>query len=330
MVLIISLCALAAGLCGAAWALVSRPTRRAEVRSRLAETELYRTAQLRPVEQPVEQPEPAAKELSHVGRAVLSLVDSVLKKRSLSAKIGDDLDRAGVQLRPSEWVAIRLVAAVVLMAVLSALLNNGVLGVLIGAVGGWLVTALWLSARARKRSAHFAEQLPDVLQLVASSLRSGFSLGQALDGVVHDGVQPAAGEIARALTEARLGGEMEDSLDRVATRMRSQDLAWVVMAIRISREVGGNLAEVLMTTVHTVRERGQLARQVRALSAEGRLSAYVLVAMPVGVGLWLFAVRRDYVRPLYTTGPGIAMLVMAVLGLVVGSWWLSRVVKVQV
>jgi tight adherence protein B len=82
--------------------------------------------------------------------------------------------------------------------------------------------------------------------------------------------------------------------------------------------------------VHTVRERGQLARQVRALSAEGRLSAYVLVAMPVGVGLWLFAVRRDYVRPLYTTGPGIAMLVMSVLGLVVGSWWLSRVVKVQV
>jgi tight adherence protein B len=216
------------------------------------------------------------------------------------------------------------------MAVLSALLNNGVLGVLIGAVGGWLVTALWLSARTRKRSSHFAEQLPDVLQLVASSLRSGFSLGQALDGVVHDGVQPAAGEIARALTEARLGGELEDSLDRVATRMRSQDLAWVVMAIRISREVGGNLAEVLMTTVHTVRERGQLARQVRALSAEGRLSAHVLVAMPVGVGLWLFTVRRDYMRPLYTTAPGIAMLVMACLGLVVGSWWLSRVVKVQV
>ena len=330
MVLLISLCALAAGVCGAAWTLLARPSARADVRSRLAETELYRPEQLRPVEQPLERSEPPVKELSSVGRTVLSLVDAVLKKRSLSAKIGDDLDRGGVQLRPSEWVAIRLVASVVLMAVLSALLNNGVLGVLVGAVGGWLVTALWLSHRARKRCAHFGEQLPDVLQLIASSLRSGFSLGQALDGVVHDGVQPAAGEIARALTEARLGGELEDSLDRVATRMRSQDLAWVVMAIRISREVGGNLAEVLMTTVRTVRERGQLARQVRALSAEGRLSAYVLVGMPIGVGLWLFAVRRDYVRPLYTTGPGIAMLVMAVLGLVVGSWWLSRVVKVQV
>lgn len=329
MILLISLCALAAGLCGAGWALLARPSTRADVRSRLAETELYRPEQLRAAE-PSVQPEPAAKELTTVSRTVLSMVDRVLKKRSLAAKIGDDLDRGGVQLRPSEWVAIRLVGSVVLMALSAALLNSALLGVLTGAVAGWLLSALWLSARARRRCAHFAEQLPDVLQLVASSLRSGFSLGQALDGVVHDGVQPAAGEIARALTEARLGGELEDSLDRVATRMRSQDLTWVVMAIRISREVGGNLSEVLMTTVHTVRERGQLARQVRALSAEGRLSAYVLVAMPIGVGLWLFAVRRDYMRPLYTSAPGIAMLVMACLGLLVGSWWLSRVVKVQV
>jgi Flp pilus assembly protein TadB len=100
--------------------------------------------------------------------------------------------------------------------------------------------------------------------------------------------------------------------------------------MRISRQVGGNLAEVLLTTVHTMRERAALKRQVRSLSAEGRLSAYVLAAMPVGIGMWLFLVRRDYVRPLYTTGIGIGMLVAAGLAMLVGSWWLSRVVKVEV
>lgn len=327
--LLISLCCLGAGLAGATvllLQLLARPRGSAAVRKRLAETQLYRPEQLRVLPEP--QPE-APKELSGVGRRVVSLVDAVLKKRSSAAGIADDLDRGGVQLRPSEWVAIRLVAALVSTALVSAALKNAPVGVPVGAAIGWLATGLWLASRARKRCTQFAEQLPDVLQLVASSLRSGFSLGQALDGVVHDGAQPAAGEIGRALTESRLGSELEDSLERVATRMRSQDFDWVVMAIRISREVGGNLAEVLMTTVRTVRERGQLARQVRALSAEGRLSAYVLVAMPVGIGLWLFTVRRDYVRPLYTTPIGIAMLVMACLGLIAGSFWLSRIVKVR-
>lgn len=328
--LLAGLACAAAGLSGVVWILLSGPRGSARMRSRLAETGFYRN---RPAE-PAPTPEPAepaveARQLSGVGRTFVGVVDRVLRKRNSAAAIAEDLDRAGLQLRPSEWVTLRIVVGLVLAVLVSLVLDNVFLGVLLGAGVAWLATGLWLSARARKRCTQFAEQLPDVLQLVASSLRSGFSLGQALDGVVHDGVQPAAGELARALTEARLGGELEDALERVATRMRSQDFTWVVMAIRISREVGGNLAEVLMTTVHTVRERGRLARQVRALSAEGRLSAYVLVAMPIGIGLWLFLVRRDYVRPLYTTSVGLAMLVAAALGLAVGSWWLSRIVKVQ-
>lgn len=329
VVLLAGLVCAATGLSGAAWVLLAGPRGSARMRARLAETGFYRAGPTAPAPEP-EPPDRAAevRQLSSLGRTFVGVVDRILRKRNSAAKIAADLDRAGLQLRASEWVTLRIVVGVVMAAVVSLLLDTVFLGVVVGAGVGWAATALWLSARARKRCAHFAEQLPDVLQLVASSLRSGFSLGQALDGVVHDGVQPAAGEIARALTEARLGGELEDALERVAARMRSQDFTWVVMAIRISREVGGNLAEVLLTTVHTVRERGRLVRQVRALSAEGRLSAYVLVAMPVGIGLWLFLVRRDYVRPLYTTSVGLAMLVAAALGLAVGSWWLSRIVKV--
>jgi Flp pilus assembly protein TadB len=169
-----------------------------------------------------------------------------------------------------------------------------------------------------------------VLQLLASSLRSGFSLQQALEGVAREGNQPAAGEFARALGEARLGAPLEATLEAAAVRIRSRDLSWVVLAIQIQRRTGGNLAEVLVNTVHTMRERAKIHRQVRALSAEGRLSAYILIALPLLAGAFMFLTRRQYVRPLYTEGTGIAMLVGGAVFMVLGSLWMSRLVKVEV
>jgi Flp pilus assembly protein TadB len=184
--------------------------------------------------------------------------------------------------------------------------------------------------KTAKRRAAFADQLPDVLQLIASSLRSGFSLAQSVDAVVRDNTQPTAGEFSRALAATRIGAELEDALDRVAFRMQSADLAWVVMAVRIQRQVGGNLAEVLMNTVGTMRERAQTRRHVRALSAEGRLSAYVLICLPLGLAGVLFWLRAEYMRPLYTTMLGIVMLSAGFLLLVVGSLWMRKLVRVEV
>jgi tight adherence protein B len=184
--------------------------------------------------------------------------------------------------------------------------------------------------KGRRRLRAFEEHLPSALQLVASGLRSGFSLAQALDSVVREGVDPIATELNRALGEARLGMSLEDALDGISDRMESTDFNWVVMAIRIQREVGGNLAEILLNTSAVMRERGRLRRQVKALSAEGRLSAYVLLALPLLMGAYMFAVRRAYVRTLYTTGFGIAMLVFAVFLLVMGTLWMRKVVTVDV
>jgi tight adherence protein B len=241
-----------------------------------------------------------------------------------------NLDRAGLSTKPQEWMAFRLSGVAILSTVIFFLSGSLLLAVPLGFLFTWLPTSLYLRMKIARRCAAFSDQLPDVLQLIASSLRSGFSLSQALDSVVSEGNQPVAPEFGRALAEVRLGADLEDALDKVADRMRCQDLTWVLMAVRISRQVGGNLAEVLNTTVHTMRERAQMKRQVRSLSAEGRLSAYILVALPTGIGLWLFAVRRDYVRPLYTTGPGIVMFSMAILGIIIGAFWLSRIVKVEV
>jgi len=112
--------------------------------------------------------------------------------------------------------------------------------------------------------------------------------------------------------------------------MDSTDLRWSVMAIRIQREVGGNLAEVLLTTVGTMRERAFLRRQVKALSAEGRLSAYILIALPVIVGAWFFYSDSAYMRLLYTTVPGLIMFVGSAVLVVLGAFWMRKLIDIEV
>ncbi len=120
------------------------------------------------------------------------------------------------------------------------------------------------------------------------------------------------------------------ALDGVADRLDSGDLRWVIMAVRIQRETGGNLAEVLRNTAATIRERAYLRRQVRTLSAEGRLSAYILFALPIVVGGWLFYSNPSYMRPLYTTVIGVCMLVTAAVLFVVGAIWMRSLINIKV
>ena len=240
------------------------------------------------------------------------------------------LDLAGIERTPAEWVVLGGAACMVLALLLTLISGTPLLGIPAGLLIGWLSMRLLLSARIGRRRNAFSEQLPDVLQLIAGSLQSGFSLPQALDAVVRDNTQPAAAEFSRAMAETRIGGELETALERVADRMDSMDLRWTVMAIRIQRSVGGNLVEVLRNTVDMMRERSGIRRHVKALSAEGRLSAYILIALPLLVGGWLFFSRDSYMHPLYTTPLGLAMLITAAVLMVLGTWWMRNVIKVEV
>jgi Flp pilus assembly protein TadB len=262
--------------------------------------------------------------------SVTGWVSGVLKSLNTEERLAERLDLAGVSRRPAEWVLIGVVVCLVLGIAFTVLLGSTLLAVLLGTLLGWLGMKITLSYRIRKRRGTFGDQLPDVLQLLAGSLQAGFSLAQALDAVVREDTQPSAAEFSRALSETRIGVDLTDALDSVATRMDSKDLRWTIMAVRIQRDVGGNLAEVLRNTVDTMRERAYLHRHVRALSAEGRMSAYVLIGLPILVGGWLFYSSPTYMRPLYTTIIGLGMLVFAAGLLVVGSWWMSKVVKVEV
>jgi tight adherence protein B len=298
--------------------------RRDAKRMRLEEVQRYRVLGAEGLPARAE----ASRRENAVARRALSMVDSVLRARGRRGDVIDRLDCAGLRIRPEEWVAIRVIAPVVLGAV--GLLLTGIGGLLIGLAVGFLACYLFLKVKISRRRRLFESQLPDALQLLSGALRTGFALNQALQTVVREGTDPVGTEFGRALHEVRLGANLEDALEDVATRMASYDLKLVVMAIRTAREVGGNLAEVLETTVATMRERTHLRGQVRTLSAEGRFSAKVLIALPLLLGSYLLAFKRDYISPLYTTPIGIVLLIIGIVLLVVGALWLTRMTKIEV
>ncbi|KRE57178.1 VWA domain-containing protein [Phycicoccus sp. Soil748] len=260
--------------------------------------------------------------------------DKVMEGRESTGKTMALIERADLPLRPGEWWVLRIVAVVVGVAVSMTLIRGGLImtlvAALIGVVLGLLAPAFVLRFLAKRRAKKFDHQLPDVLTLVASSLSTGFSLPQALDAVAKDAADPAAKEFARALAETRIGADIADALERMADRMDSGNMRWTAMAIRIQREVGGNLAETMRTTAKTLREREELGRHVRALSAEGRLSAYILIGLPIGIFFYTMQTNRAYVELLWTRPLGLMMMAAGLVSLGIGVFWMRKVVDVKV
>jgi tight adherence protein B len=195
---------------------------------------------------------------------------------------------------------------------------------------------LFLRFRAGRRQAAFADQLDDSLQLMAGSLRAGHSLLRAVDSVSQEAAAPTSEEFSRIVNETRVGRDLNDALDEVAERMGSDDFVWVAQAIAIHREVGGNLAEVLDAVGHTIRERNAIRRQVKALSAEGKLSAIVLMALPFGVTGFIGMSNPGYLmsNPGYLAKfteslIGYGMLGTAAVMLLVGALWLKKTVAIR-
>jgi tight adherence protein B len=269
-----------------------------------------------------------------ISASLVNLGDKVMDSRTSTPGTQRLLERADLPLRPGEWAVLRVVAVVVGIAGGTLLMHAGSISTLIGSCLGILVgvvgPVLFLKFAASRRSKKFESQLPDVLSLVASSLSTGFSLLQALDAVARDAAEPSAKEFSRALAETRIGADLNDSLDHLADRMDSTNLRWTAMAISIQRQVGGNLAETLRNTAATLRDRESLRRHVNALSAEGKLSAYILIALPIGVFLYMLSVNRPYVELLWTNMIGIGMLAGGLVAMGIGVFWMSKVVKVEV
>lgn len=263
------------------------------------------------------------------GQARQAAERALANNKNLEARLAHSLDGAGMSLKPAEWLLMRGGIAI----------GGGLLGILLGSgsvvlgllfiVAALIGPTIYVKVKRANRLKAFRTGLADTLQLMSGSLSAGLSLGQSIDTIVKEGAEPISSEFRRVVIESRLGVTLEDSLEGVAERMDSRDFAWVVMAIRIQRTVGGNLAELLLTVAATLREREYLRRHVKALSAEGRLSAYILGGLPPVFLIYLTLTKGDYVNPLYTTPIGWILCLTMVVLLGVGVLWMAKVAKVD-
>ena len=238
------------------------------------------------------------------------------------------IESAGMRWRPGEVIVASAGLALAGGALLGSL--GGPLWALIGAVGGGFAPTLYIRRTAATRKQAFYEQLSDVLLLLSGALKAGYSLQQAVATVGEDAKPPASEEFRRAMAEVRLGASLDDALKALARRSRMVDLEWSVLAIQIQREVGGNLAEILETIAGTIRERERLRRELRTLTAEGRLSGWVLGLLPFAIGSFLALRSPEYLEPLYRTGKGLVMVSVSAALLIVGTLWMRKIVRVEV
>ncbi len=248
--------------------------------------------------------------------------------RGFLVKVETMLEKANLPLRPGEAMtiyAIAVLAGAIIGFVLAGPLLAVVFGVLFAVIG--IGVLRYLAARRMKR---FVAQLPDALQLLAGTLKAGYSLPQGLEAVSHEIPDPMGYELRRVMTEARLGRELEDALTSAADRLESPDFAWAVMAIAIQREVGGNLAELLTTVAQTMIARERMRREVAALTAEGRMSAFIIGGLPPGLGFMMWVIRPEYINPLFTTTLGNVFIGAALVSMTVGAFWMKKVITINV
>lgn len=264
--------------------------------------------------------------LSDVAARAVSAAESALAQGGRRRRLNDLLDDAGVALRAGEFLVLAA-STTLAAAVLASLLAGPFVG-LLAAVAVALLARGGLGLKIERRRRAFADLLPDVVQMLTSSLRAGYALSQAIDSVAREAPSPAGEELHRVVVETRLGRDLVESLRSAAERLASPDFDWVVQAIEIQREVGGDLAEVLDNVAHTIRERTQLHRHVKALTAEGRLSAYILLALPPFLALALSVINPEYIAQL-THGPGLFMAAVGVVLMGVGALWFKALCKLQ-
>jgi tight adherence protein B len=236
------------------------------------------------------------------------------------------LEQADLPLRTAEVFYIQLASALLLGMLISVVFGLGSIGGLAGMIVGATIPFVYVKIMAKKRLSKFESQLPETLITLAASLKAGHAFNSALKSVVNEGIEPTAAELSRVANEIQLGMPSEQALEAMAKRMNSTNFGFVVMAVNIQRTVGGSLADILDMVADTVRQRQQFTRKVKALTAQGRMSAYVLLAMPFMMGLAIFALNPAYITILFTSTAGQIMIVGALIMMGIGALIIRKIV----
>ena len=272
----------------------------------------------------------------------LARLNRVVEQRDFGANLARDIARADLKLRPSEYMVIwggSIVGVPFLFLMLSivlAPLGTGI-ALVIGAVIGFFLPRMWLGRRRASRLNAFNKQLPDTITLIANALRAGSSFLQAIEMVVRESTPPITVEFGRVVREVNLGLAFDVALENMVRRVRSDDLELMATAITIQHQVGGNLAEILDSIAFTIRERVRIKGEIRTLTAQQRLSGYVVAGMPIDLMVLLFVLAPGFTKPMFQNPPGImglpaGMIVLGIGGffMFIGFMLIRRIVAIEV
>jgi tight adherence protein B len=274
--------------------------------------------------------------------AALAQLNKVVEKRDFGANLLRDLSAADLKLKPSEYLGIWLGCTLAIPAVLfvvgfvvKSLQNPLVL--LIGALVGFLVPRFWLGYRKSSRLKAFNSQLPDTITLIANALRAGSSFLQAIELVVRESRPPISTEFGRVIREVNLGLPFDLALENMVRRVRSEDFELMATAIAIQHQVGGNLAEILDSIAFTIRERIRIKGEIRTLTAQQRMSGYVVGGLPFFLAFFIYIAAPKFFEPMFTKPPavlgiptGLILFGIAVLAMGAGFYFIRRIVDIEV
>jgi|HigsolmetaAR202D_1030399.scaffolds.fasta_scaffold00684_17 Flp pilus assembly protein TadB len=270
--------------------------------------------------------------------AIAQRLDAVVSKSKSGSNIARDLARADLKLTVFEFVMIKIGCAV-LGGLIGAFIGRASIEAqVISALVGFIVLSfapnIYLSIRARQRVTAFNNQLGDTIGLMANSLRSGYSFLQSLDLVAREAPEPASSEFRRVVQEVGLGRTTEEALAGLLRRVPSDDLDLLITAVNIQHEVGGNLAQVLDTIGHTIRERVRIKGEIKTLTAQGRISAYVITGLPIGLAIFITMINPNYMAPIFTFGmPPQAWCCLPVTSLIfigIGYYAIMKIIDIDV
>ncbi|MHB8509276.1 MAG: type II secretion system F family protein [Candidatus Dormibacteria bacterium] len=281
---------------------------------------------------------PATEEVDAPPRPTLTLQQAILAPLSglarpfLSSekdvKLQDELLRAGLNLRAQEFLVAQGVSAVT-VAIVDFARFRSVLLVVPGLLVGYFLPVIYMRRRQAKLKRAYEDQLADVIQLMTNGLKAGYSIQQAFQSVVDSGREPLASEVGRIVRETTLGITLETALQHANDRIKSKDFDLMVTAILIHRAVGGNLAEVLGKITETIRERVQVHGEVRVLTAQARASGYIITALPFAVAGILSLISPGFEKPLFTTGPGIVLIVVGMVTISIGYALIQKITDIH-
>ena len=255
----------------------------------------------------------------------LANLNKVVEGRDFGANLARELARADLRLKPSEYLFIWLgsiVGVPVLLFILGFFLSalQSPLALLVGMLIGFMLPRFWLNRRKNGRLNAFNKQLPDTITLIANALRAGSSFLQAIELVVRESRPPISVEFSRVIREVNLGLPFDLALENMVRRVKSEDFELMATAISIQHQVGGNLAEILDSIAYTIRERIRIKGEIRTLTAQQRLSGYVVGFLPIGLAGFLFIAAPGFMDPMFANPPAIAGLPAGVVILLFGGF----------